>query len=101
MDLSEYSDEVLLDHVTELVGSHRVLTAKLVAHLAEIEARRLHLLAGFSSMFDFCTKALRLSEGEAFRRILQRASAHAFPSFIAYSPLVPSLCPPSSSSASG
>ena len=52
MSLSERSDEELLSDVTKLVGSHRELTAKLVAHLTEIEERRLHLLAGFSSMFE-------------------------------------------------
>ena len=79
MDLCECTDEALLDQVTKLVGSHRVLTAKLVAHLAEIEARRLHLLAGFSSMFDFCTKSLHLGEGEAFRRILAARLGRRFP----------------------
>jgi 5-methylcytosine-specific restriction endonuclease McrA len=79
MDLRELSDEALLSDVTKLVGSHRELTAKLVAHLAEIEERRLHLLAGFSSMFDFCTKALHLGEGEAFRRILAARLGRRFP----------------------
>lgn len=79
MDLRECSDEALLDQVSKLVGSHRVLTTKLVAHLAEIEARRLHLLAGFSSMFEFCTKSLGLGEGEAFRRILAARLGRRFP----------------------
>jgi 5-methylcytosine-specific restriction endonuclease McrA len=79
MNLSEHSDEELLSDVTKLVGSHRELTAKLVAHLAEIEERRLHLLAGYSSMFEFCTKALRLGEGEAFRRILAGRLGRRFP----------------------
>jgi hypothetical protein len=79
MDLRERSDEELLSDVTKLVGSHRELTAKLVAHLAEIEERRLHLLAGFSSMFDFCTNGLCLGEGEAFRRILAARLYRRFP----------------------
>jgi 5-methylcytosine-specific restriction endonuclease McrA len=61
------------------VGSQRELTAKLVAHLAEIEDRRLHLLAGFSSMFEFCTKELHFGEGEAFRRILAARLGRRFP----------------------
>jgi 5-methylcytosine-specific restriction endonuclease McrA len=80
MDLSERSDEELLSSVTKFVGSHRELTANLVEHLAEIEERRLHLLAGFSSMFQFCTKALHLGEGEAFRRILAARLGRRFPS---------------------
>jgi 5-methylcytosine-specific restriction endonuclease McrA len=79
MDLSARSDEDLLQGVATLTGSHRELTAKLVAHLGEIEERRLHLLRGFSSMFDFCTNELRFSEGEAFRRILAARLSRRFP----------------------
>ena len=79
MDLSQSSDGDLLSSVAKLAGSHRELTARLVAHLAEIEDRRLHLLAGFSSMFDFCQQKLGLSEGEAFRRILAARLARRFP----------------------
>jgi 5-methylcytosine-specific restriction endonuclease McrA len=79
MNLDERTDEQLLSDVTKLVGSHRELTAKLVAHLAEIEERRLHLLAGFSSMFAFCTGALGFGEGEAFRRILAARLGRRFP----------------------
>jgi 5-methylcytosine-specific restriction endonuclease McrA len=70
MDLRHRSNHELLVDVGNLVGSHRELTAKLVAYLAEIEERRLHLEAGFPSMFEFCVRQLHLSEGEAFRRIL-------------------------------
>jgi hypothetical protein len=79
MHAHEQTDEALLAAVSRLVGSHRRLTAKLVACLAEIEERRLHLLKGFSSMFDFCTKALGFSEGEAFRRILAARLGRRFP----------------------
>src|SRR5215510_13389861 len=79
MNLGERSDRELLDDTARLVGSHRELTASLVAHLAEIEERRLHLIAGFSSMFDFCQKKLGMSEGEAFRRILAARLGRRFP----------------------
>ena len=79
MDLSDRSDEDLLSGAATLVGSHRKITAKLVAFLGEIEERRLHLVAGFSSMFDFCQKKLGLSEGEAFRRILAARLGRRFP----------------------
>ena len=48
-------------------------------HLAEIEERRLHLTLGFGSMFEFCVKQLKLSEGEAFRRILAARLGRRFP----------------------
>lgn len=55
------------------------MTAKLVECLAEMEERRLHLLAGFPSMFEFCTKQPKMSEGEAFRRILAARLGKRFP----------------------
>jgi 5-methylcytosine-specific restriction endonuclease McrA len=79
MELHNRSDHELLSDVTKLVGSHREITAKLVAHLAELEELRLHLRAGFSSMFDFCVRELRMSEGEAFRRILAARLGRRFP----------------------
>ena len=69
MNLTALSDPELLSHLNSLLGSQRELTAKLVATLAEVEERRLHLQAGYSSMFDFCTRRLKLREGEAYRRI--------------------------------
>ena len=79
MDPHHRSDQELLSGATKLVGSHRELTAKLAAYLAEIEDRRLHLQAGYSSMFEFCTKELKLSEGEAFRRLLAARLGRSFP----------------------
>jgi hypothetical protein len=79
MSPHERSDKELLSYVTTLVGSHSELTATLVAYLAEIEERRLELLSGYSSMFDFCQKKLGMSEGEAFRRILAARLSRRFP----------------------
>jgi 5-methylcytosine-specific restriction endonuclease McrA len=79
MELAHRSDQELLSDVTKLVGSHRDITTKLVMCLAEIEERRLHLQAGFSSMFEFCVKKLGLGEGEAFRRIVAARLARRFP----------------------
>ena len=69
MNLGGHTDGALLSDVRGLIGSQRELTARLIIYLAEIEHRRLHLLAGFSSMFEFCVRELHLSEGEAFRRL--------------------------------
>jgi 5-methylcytosine-specific restriction endonuclease McrA len=79
MDIRHISDEELLADIGKLVGSERKLTAELVRCLAEIEERRLHLHAGFSSMFEFCLKELGFSEGEAFRRLLAARLGRRFP----------------------
>lgn len=79
MGLSHRSDHELLSDVTNLVGSHRQITTRLVEYLAEIEERRLHLKAGFPSMFAFCVKELGFGETEAFRRILAARLGRRFP----------------------
>jgi 5-methylcytosine-specific restriction endonuclease McrA len=79
MELSHRSDHELLSDVTKLIGAHRAITAKLVQYLAEIEERRLHLKAGFPSMFAYCVKQLGLGETEAFRRIVAARLGRRFP----------------------
>jgi 5-methylcytosine-specific restriction endonuclease McrA len=79
MDPRHHSDDELISIVRRLIGAERKLTAKLVAYLAEIEERRLHLVAGYASMFDFCTRGLGLSENEAFRRIAAARIGRRFP----------------------
>ena len=79
MDLRHRSDQDLLSDVSALVGSERELTSKLIVYLAEIEERRLHLEMGFSSMFEFSVKRLRMSEGEAYRRIVAARLGRRFP----------------------
>lgn len=79
MNLGSCSNQQLLSDVMRLCGSERESTAKLVTYISEIEERRLHLEAGFSSLFEFCVQELRLSEGEAFRRIAAARLGRRFP----------------------
>ena len=69
MNLGDLTNDELLSGVERLLGSQRRLTALLLRHLAEVEERRLHLLAACSSMFDFCMSRLGMSEGEVKARI--------------------------------
>jgi 5-methylcytosine-specific restriction endonuclease McrA len=78
-DLSQVSNDELLSSVRCLFGEELRVTAKLVAYLGEVEERRLHLEAGFPSMFAFCTKELGMSENEAFRRINAARLGRRFP----------------------
>jgi hypothetical protein len=73
------SDHDLLAAVVCLAGRERGTTAELVAHLAELDARRLYLGAGFSSLFAYCTGVLRLSEHEAYNRIEAARAVRRFP----------------------
>jgi hypothetical protein len=78
-DIHSLSNEALICRLDALIGSQREITARLIGYLAEIEDRRLQLAAGYSSMFEFCTSRLRMSEGEAFRRITAARLVKAFP----------------------
>ena len=67
--LGAHSDRELLEGLKVRVGNGRQLMAEVLAHLGEVEERRLHLEAGYSSMFAYCVSRLGMSEDEACRRI--------------------------------
>ncbi|HYV51342.1 MAG TPA: hypothetical protein VE910_05515, partial [Dongiaceae bacterium] len=66
--LKDRSNQELLDGAKHLVGRQRSVTAHLIAHLAEIDARGLHLVESFPTLTKYCMGALGLSEDEAYRR---------------------------------
>jgi hypothetical protein len=79
---STLSDCELLAEVERLSNCERRSTAALVAHLAELDVRRLHLGAGFSSLFAYCTRVLHLSEGGAYSRIEAARASRRYPQVI-------------------
>lgn len=50
------SDTELLDRVKVLAAREREATAELVAHLAELDARRLDVAEGYASLFRYCRR---------------------------------------------
>lgn len=52
-----------------LVKQERQISMTIVHHLKEIDRRRLWAEMAYSSLFEYCTKALRFSESQAYRRI--------------------------------
>jgi hypothetical protein len=69
----------LLCHVQRLTATERSATARLVAALAELDARGLYLAAGCSSLFTYCTRVLRLSEHAAYGRIQAARASRRYP----------------------
>ena len=67
--LRQLSDQELLTQIQHAAHDERRATARLIALLAELDARRLYLAEGFSSLFTYCTQALHLSEHAAYNRI--------------------------------
>jgi hypothetical protein len=73
------SDEALIEEVKGMAGREREVTARLIALVAELDARRLYLGQGCSSLFSYCTQVLRLSEHAAYGRIEAARAARKFP----------------------
>ena len=67
--LTSLTDEQLLARVRTMAANERKSTADLIAGLVELDARRLYLGEGYSSLFAYCTRALQLSEDAAYNRI--------------------------------
>jgi len=69
------SDDVLLRRVAEILRHSRHDEADLVAHIAEVDERRLFAREASPSMFAWCTEVLHCSAHEAYLRIaVARAS---------------------------
>ncbi len=67
--LHSIPDDELLRRLHELAAQSRRVEADLVAHIGEVDERKLYARSAFPSMFVYCMQALHLSEAEAYRRI--------------------------------
>lgn len=77
--LDHLDGETLLRQLKELVGRSNQITAHVLAHLAEVEARGVYREHACSSLYAYCIYELRLSEDEAQRRITAARAARRFP----------------------
>ncbi len=82
-NLHTLEDGALLESLRGLEARHRETMACIVEHLVELERRGLHLSLGYPSLYEYCTRALGLSEDEAFRRITVARMAVKQPSILA------------------
>jgi hypothetical protein len=78
--LTHLADSTLLRDLRTLVSQDQATTALLIAHLAEVDARRLYAPAGYPSMYEWCVRELHFSEQSAFKRIRVSRLARLFPS---------------------
>lgn len=73
--LEAIPDDELLRRLSDLLQCSRRIEADLVAHIGEVDERRLYARDAAPSMFAWCTEVLHLSEAEAYLRIsVARAS---------------------------
>jgi len=77
--IAALTDQQILEEVNELAQRERLSTTRLIAALAELDARRLYLGEGCSSLFVYCTQRLHLSEYAAYGRIEAARASRRFP----------------------
>ena len=73
------SDDELLRRLSELLSRSRQVEAELVAHIGEVDERRLYAREACSSMFAYATDVLHLSEHEAYERITTARASRRYP----------------------
>lgn len=78
-EVSRLTDAALVCRLERLVRADRALSAKLLVHLGELDERKLFRERGYSSCFDYCRSALRMSEAEAYLRIHAARMGRRFP----------------------
>ena len=72
-------DDVLLRRLDELTGQARRTEADLVAHIAEVDERRLFARQALPSMFAYCTTVFHFSEAEAITASWWQGVARSIP----------------------
>jgi hypothetical protein len=77
--LQSISDDELLRRLGDLIQASRRVESDLVAHIAEVDGRRLYAREASPSMFAYCTEVLHLSEAESYLRIAAARASREHP----------------------
>jgi len=80
--LASLCNEQLLSATREILRRGCVVEADLLAHLAEIEERRLHLEMACPTMFAFCVMKLGFSEDATYNRLGVARAARQLPAIL-------------------
>ncbi len=78
-EILKLKNKELLEKFSVLVRQEKEATASVVAHLSEIDRRKLYALEGYSSLFNYVTQKYHYSEGGAYRRIQGAKVYQKFP----------------------
>src|ERR1700742_2142514 len=78
-DISAITDHELVARVRRLVRADQALSARLLLHLGEVDARGLFREYAYASMFAYCVEELLMSEAEAYLRIYAARLGRQFP----------------------
>lgn len=67
--LKNLSDDQLLDNLSRLNSAEVDGVADVLAHLIEVDRRKLYAARGYSSLFEYCVVVLKYCDGSAGRRV--------------------------------
>ncbi len=81
--LKALTNNQLLNRLHDLIQRDHALETELIAHLGEVDARRLYLAQACPSMFHYCVHLLHFAEGVAYKRIAVARAARQFPDLLA------------------
>jgi hypothetical protein len=81
-ELKTIPDDELLRQLADLLRQSRHAEADLIAHIGEVDARRLYAREASPSMFAYCTEVLHLSEAEAYLRIAAARASREHPALL-------------------
>ena len=81
--LEQLTDGELLLRLADILRQSRRSEAELVAHIGEVDARRLYAREASPSMFAYCTERLHLSDAEAYLRIAAARASRQHPILLA------------------
>jgi hypothetical protein len=79
LHVQSLSDDELLRRLFEVLRQSRRVESELIAHIAEVDHRRLYAREASPSMFEYCTRVLHLSEHEAYLRIAAARASREHP----------------------
>ena len=79
IQIHDLDDDELVAALGRINSQHQVTTAELLAHLIEVDARRLALMGGFSSLRAYATGVLGFGDSEAYHRIGAARTAARYP----------------------
>ena len=77
--VQQLQDGVLIERLTHSVRCDRRLTVRLLVEMGEVAARGLFRDQGFSTMFEYATRKLGMSEAEAVLRMRAAKLGRRFP----------------------
>ena len=77
--LARLADDELLRQLSDVLAQSRRVESVLVAHIAEVDARRLFAREASPSMFQYSVEVLHLSKAEAYVRIAAARASRKHP----------------------